>query len=38
MEAIYSRRVVREFASQSVDGKTLRELIDTAIQARNAVK
>ncbi len=37
MEAIYSRRAVREYTSESVDEKTLRQLIDAAIQAPSAV-
>jgi len=37
MEAIYSRRAVREFTSEPVDEKMLRELIDAAIQAPSAV-
>jgi nitroreductase len=36
-EAIYTRRAVREFTDQAVDEKTLRELIDAAIQAPSAV-
>jgi nitroreductase len=30
MQAIYSRRAVREFTAESVDEKTLRQLIDAA--------
>lgn len=37
MQAIYSRRAVREFTAESVDEKTLRQLIDAAIQAPSAV-
>jgi nitroreductase len=37
MQAIYSRRAVREFMAESVDEKTLRQLIDAAIQAPSAV-
>jgi len=37
MEAIYSRRAVREFTAEPVDEKTLRQLIDAAIQAPSAV-
>ena len=37
MEAIYSRRAVREFTSEPIDEKTLRQLIDAAIQAPSAV-
>ena len=36
-EAIYTRRAVREFTTEPVDEKTLRELIDAAIQAPSAV-
>ncbi len=36
-EAIYSRRAVREFTSEPIDEKTLRQLIDAAIQAPSAV-
>ena len=36
-EAIYSRRAVREFTAEPVDEKTIRELIDAAIQAPSAV-
>ena len=36
-EAIYTRRVVRKFTTEPVDEKTLRDLIDAAIQAPNAV-
>ena len=36
-EAIYSRRATREFTSETVDEKTLRVLIDAAIQAPSAV-
>ncbi len=37
MEAIYSRRAVREFTEEPVDDKTLRQIIDAAIQAPSAV-
>jgi nitroreductase len=37
MEVIYARRSVREFTSEPVDEKTLRQLIDAAIQAPSAV-
>ena len=37
MDAIYSRRAVREYTSDPVDEKTLRQLIDAAIQAPSAV-
>jgi len=36
-EAIYSRRATREFAADPVDEKTLRDLIDAAVQAPSAV-
>jgi nitroreductase len=36
-EAIYTRRAVREFTAEPVDEKTLRELIDAAVQAPSAV-
>ena len=36
-EAIYTRRAVREFTTQAVDHKTIRQLIDAAIQAPSAV-
>jgi len=36
-EAIYTRRSVRDFTDQPVDEKTLRELVDAAIQAPSAV-
>lgn len=36
-EAIYSRRAVREFTSQTVDQTTIRDLIDAAVQAPSAV-
>ena len=36
-EAIYSRRAVREYTNAAVDEKTLRDLIDAAIQAPSAV-
>lgn len=37
MEAIYTRRAVREFTAEPVDEKMLRKLIDAAIQAPSAV-
>jgi nitroreductase len=36
-EAIYGRRSVREYATQSVDAQTIRHLIDVAVRAPNAV-
>jgi len=36
-EAIYTRRSTREYTTQPVDDKTIRELIDAAIQAPSAV-
>lgn len=36
-EAIYTRRATREFTTAPVDEKTIRELIDAAIQAPSAV-
>ena len=36
-EAIYSRRATREFTADPVDEKTLRNLIDAAVQAPSAV-
>lgn len=36
-EAIYTRRAVRDFTAEAVGEKTLRELIDAAIQAPSAV-
>ncbi len=36
-EAIYTRRSVREYTTQPVDDKTIRELIDAAVQAPSAV-
>jgi nitroreductase len=36
-EAIYTRRATRAFTAEAVDDKTLRELIDAAIQAPSAV-
>ena len=36
-EAIYTRRAVREYTAEPVDEKTIRELIDAAIQAPSAV-
>jgi nitroreductase len=37
MEAIYHRRAVREYTSEPVDQKTLKSLVDAAIQAPSAV-
>lgn len=37
IEAIYSRRAVREFTAEPVDEKILQQLIDAAIQAPSAV-
>jgi nitroreductase len=37
-EAIYTRRSIREFTAEPVDKKTIRDLIDAAIQAPSAVK
>jgi nitroreductase len=36
-EAIYTRRATREFTSEPVDEKTVRALIDAAVQAPSAV-
>ena len=36
-EAIYTRRAVREFSDEPVNEKTLRQLIDAAVQAPSAV-
>lgn len=36
-EAIYTRRSVRDFTDKPVDEKTLRQLVDAAIQAPSAV-
>ena len=36
-EAIYTRRATREFTAAAVDEKTIRELIDAAVQAPSAV-
>jgi nitroreductase len=36
-EAIYTRRAVREFTDEPVDEKTLRQLVDAAVQAPSAV-
>jgi nitroreductase len=36
-EAIYTRRAVRNFTDEPVDEKTLRQLVDAAIQAPSAV-
>jgi nitroreductase len=35
--AIYTRRSAREYTAQPVDDKTIRELIDAAVQAPSAV-
>lgn len=37
IEAIYTRRAVREFTAEPVDDKALRQIIDAAIQAPSAV-
>jgi nitroreductase len=37
LEAIYSRRAVRDYTAEPVDEATLRQLIDAAIQAPSAV-
>src|ERR1022692_3969820 len=37
IEAIYSRRAVREYTAEPVNEKLLRQLIDAAIQAPSAV-
>jgi nitroreductase len=37
IEAIYSRRAVREFTAEPVDEKMLQQLIDAAVQAPSAV-
>lgn len=37
IEAIYSRRAVREFTAEPVDEKILQQLIDAAVQAPSAV-
>jgi len=37
IEAIYTRRAIREFTAEPVDDKVLRQLIDAAIQAPSAV-
>jgi len=37
LQAIHSRRAVREFTSEPVEEETLRQLIDAAIQAPSAV-
>src|SRR5665647_2005269 len=36
-EAVYTRRAVREFTDELVDEKTLRQVIDAAVQAPSAV-
>ena len=36
-EAIYTRRAVRDFTAESIDERTLRALIDAAVQAPSAV-
>ena len=36
-EAIYTRRAVRDFTVEEIDDKTIRDLIDAAIQAPSAV-
>jgi nitroreductase len=36
-EAIYTRRAVREYSAEAVDEKTIRQLIDAAVQAPSAV-
>jgi nitroreductase len=36
-EAIYSRRATRDFTAESIDERTLRTLIDAAVQAPSAV-
>jgi nitroreductase len=36
-EAIYTRRSIREFTAEPVDKKTIRDLIDAAVQAPSAV-
>ena len=36
-EAIYTRRSARDFTDKPVDEKTLRQLVDAAIQAPSAV-
>ena len=36
-EAIYSRRATREFTADPIDEKTVRALIDAAVQAPSAV-
>jgi nitroreductase len=36
-QAIYSRRAIRQFTDEAVDEKSLRQLIDAAIQAPSAV-
>jgi nitroreductase len=37
MEAIYTRRAVREFTAEPIEDKTLLKLIDAAVQAPSAV-
>ena len=36
-EALYTRRAVREFTAEPVDEKTIRDLVDAAVQAPSAV-
>jgi len=36
-EAIYTRRAVREFTDEPIDEKTLRQLVDAAVQAPSAI-
>jgi nitroreductase len=36
-EAIYTRRAVREYSAEAVDEKTIRSLIDAAVQAPSAM-
>jgi nitroreductase len=36
-EAIYSRRATRQFTAEPVDEKTLRDLVDAAVQAPSAI-
>ena len=36
-EAIFSRRSVREYTSQTVDNQTIQKLIDAAVYAPNAL-
>lgn len=37
LEAIYARRSVREYTAEAIDEKTLKQLIDAAVQAPSAV-